>query len=186
MKQNDLRPKSSSRSNTSHCFSLGTRTIEGTIRIAAGNGPIAADVPFGTRPVISLQPYRLELTDSETERYRWLGQNVAEATTEVLLAVQPGMRETEMQAMLAERLIRRGILPSVFLCAADDRILRYRHAVPRKATVPRFAMIGLCARRWGLAVSITRIRALWPHLGRSPRPLRVHVPGVCTFAVCHP
>lgn len=149
--------------------------VEGTIRKAVGNGSIAADVPFGTRPAVSLQPYRLELADSEADRYRWLGQNVAEATTEVLLAVQPGMRETEMQAMLGERLIRRGILPSVFLCAADDRILRYRHAVPRKATVQRFAMIGLCARRWGLAVSITR----FVHFGHISADLRDRYESMC-------
>jgi antitoxin VapB len=149
--------------------------VEGTIRKVVGTGPIAADVPLGTRPVISLQPYRFELTDSEAERYRWLGQNVAEATTDVLLAVQPCMRETEMQAMLAQQLIRRGILPSVFLCAADDRILSYRHAVPRNAILQRFAMIGLCARRWGLAVSITR----FVHFGRMPADLRDRFESVC-------
>jgi Xaa-Pro dipeptidase len=149
--------------------------VEGAIRKVVGNEPIAADVPFGARPVISLQPYRFELTDSEADRYRWLGKNVAEATTEVLLAVQPGMRETEMQAMLAEQLIRRGILPTVFLCAADDRILRYRHAVPRNAILQRFAMIGLCARRWGLTVSITR----FVHFGRMAADLRDRFESMC-------
>jgi Xaa-Pro dipeptidase len=149
--------------------------VEGSIRKAAGQGRIAGDVPFGATPAISLQPYRLELTDAEAERYRWLGRNVAEVTTDVLLALRPGMRETEMQAMLAEQLIRRGILPSVYLCAADDRILRYRHAVPRNAELQRFGMVGLCARRWGLSVSITR----FVHFGEVPSDLRDRFQSMC-------
>lgn len=149
--------------------------VEASIRKVAGKGRVAGDVPLGAMPAISLQPYRLELTDAEAERYRWLGRNVAEVTTDVLLAVRPGIRETEMPAMLAEPLIRRGILPSVYLCAADERILRYRHAVPRNAELQRFGMVGLCARRWGLSVSITR----FVHFGEVARDLRDRFQSMC-------
>ena len=52
--------------------------------------------------------------------------------------------------------MRRGILPSVYLYAVDERIYKYKHAVARGARLKKYAMLNLCARKWGLAISITR------------------------------
>jgi antitoxin VapB len=51
--------------------------------------------------------------------------------------------------------------------AADDRILRYKHAVAQNATLQHFGMLNLCSRRWGLAISITR----FVHFGPMPQQL---------------
>jgi antitoxin VapB len=48
--------------------------------------------------------------------------------------------------------------------AADERILKYKHAVARGKKIDKYAMINLCARKWGLAVSITR----FAHFGPLP------------------
>lgn len=141
--------------------------VQASIQKVVGNGRLAADVPLVSAELVSLQPVRLKMTDAELLRYRWLGCHAAEAATSVLLRLQPGTSEREMHAMLAERLIALGILPSVYLCAADDRIRRYRHAVPRCAVLQRFGMIGFCARRWGLTVSLTR----FVHFGKIPDEL---------------
>ena len=141
--------------------------VQGSIRKAVGAGRVGADAPLGSVEAISLQPLRLELTDAELRRYRWLGQHAAEAASEVLLGLEPGVSEAEMQARLAQRLISGGMLPSVFLCAVDERIYRYRHAVPRAGILERFGMIGFCARRWGLTVSMTR----FVHFGPIPEDL---------------
>jgi Xaa-Pro dipeptidase len=77
------------------------------------------------------------------------------------------MRETTMQGMIAESLPSQGILPSVFLTAVDDRIRRYRHAVPRRCVLERFGMLNFSARRWGLSVSMTR----FVHFGSMPTEL---------------
>lgn len=141
--------------------------VQASIRKVMGNGRVAADVPLGSAEAISLQSLRLELTDAELPRYRWLGQHAAEAASEVLLGLAPGVSEAEMQAMLAQQLISRGMLPSVSLCAVDERIYRYRHAVSRAGVLERFGMIGFCARRWGLTVSMTR----FVHFGPLPQDL---------------
>lgn len=138
-----------------------------SIRKIVGNGKIAGDTPLGTTAPVSLQPLRFELTASEILRYRWLGQHTAEAATILLRALRPDMRETTIQAMLAESLLAKGILPSVFLTAVDDRIRRYRHAVPRRGVLKRFGMLNFCARRWGLSVSMTR----YVHFGAMPAEL---------------
>jgi Xaa-Pro dipeptidase len=141
--------------------------VQASIRKIVGDGKVVADVPTGTTASISLQALRFELTASEVLRYRWLGQHTAEAATILLRALRPGMRETTMQGMLAESLLSRGILPSVFLTAVDDRIHRYRHAVPRRGVLERFGMLNFCARRWGLSVSMTR----FVHFGLMPTEL---------------
>ena len=114
-----------------------------------------------------MQPLRLDLCDAELERYRWLGENTAEIATEVLPRLRPGMSERHMRVMMAEGLMERDILPSVYLTAVDDRIRNYKHAVPREGVLDRFGMLNFCARRWGLSVSMTR----FIHFGAMPPEL---------------
>jgi len=58
-------------------------------------------------------------------------------------------------------------LPSVALYAVDDRIIKYKHAVPRGARLKQYGMLNLCSRKWGLAISITR----FIHFGALPAEL---------------
>ena len=141
--------------------------LQALIGKIVGNGKVAGDIPLGATAPIALQPLRFELTANEVLRYRWLGQHTADAATVLLQALRPGLREITMQGMLAESLLSKGILPSVFLTAVDDRIRRYRHAVPRRGVLERFGMLNFCARRWGLCVSMTR----YVHFGAMPAEL---------------
>ena len=142
--------------------------VAGAVRKIVGSGKVAGDMASADAPAISLQPLRLALCDGEIERYRWLCQRTAEATTDVLLALRPGMSEATMQASIAERLLTQNILPTVFLMGTDERIRNYRHAVPREGVLRNYGMLNLCARRWGLAVSITR----FVHFGPMPTELQ--------------
>lgn len=130
--------------------------VVGAVRKLAPGGRVASDTASSGFPEISMKPLRLALTEEEIVRYRWLGCATAEAATEVLDAVRSGMTELAIQAMLAENLLARGILPSVFLTAVDDRIRSYRHAVPRAGVLKKLALLNFCAHRWGLCISITR------------------------------
>lgn len=140
-------------------------TVEAALRLA--DGPIASDTPVpGTAPA-NLYPMRASLSETEIARYRWLGAQTAAATVESLNVVKPGFTEYDLEAITAANLLRRGILPSVYLYAADDRILKYKHAAARGKTVEHYAMLNLCARKWGLAISITR----FVHFGPLPEEL---------------
>ena len=130
--------------------------VAASIKQIVPSGHVGTDNTFGSLRNVNLQPLRLELTDGEAERYRGLARDAAEVATEVLKRLRPGVSERQMQAMLAEALMDRGLLPSVYLTAVDDRIRRYRHAVPRDGVLERFGMLNFCARRWGLSVSMTR------------------------------
>jgi antitoxin VapB len=135
-----------------------------SVRQVIGSGKVAGDVALAGVELISLQPLRLSLMDREIDRYRWLGRHAADAVSDVLQNLQPGISEVTMQSMLLARLLADGILPTVSLTATDDRIRSYRHAVPRKGVLRQFGMLGFCARRWGLTVSMTR----FVHFGEMP------------------
>ena len=123
----------------------------------APSGKVASDFPIYGLPVLSLQQLRLDLTEQEMTRLRWIGSTCAEVVTTMLLDLAPGISEQTMQAMIADRLLRRGLSPTVLLMATDDRIRKYRHALPRAGRLEHLGMVNLCARRWGLTVSITRL-----------------------------
>jgi Xaa-Pro dipeptidase len=139
--------------------------LEERIRWLAGDGRIATDTtPEGASLFFE---QRASLMTTEVERYRWLGSNTAQVTAAVLQALQPGVTERTMAARISAGLIERGIEPSVLLMAADDRILRYKHAVAQNARLNHFGMLNLCSRRWGLSISITR----FVHFGPMPQRL---------------
>lgn len=125
---------------------------------------VAGDIQIGDSVAIPLLELRGALTRSEIRRYRWLARAASGAAEEITLAVQPGDSERHMQSMLAASLLPLRIMPSVYLTAVDDRARRYPHPVPREGVLARLAMIGFCARRWGLTASITR----FVHFGALP------------------
>jgi len=140
-------------------------TLAAAAKLAGG--PLASDTPQpGTTPV-NLYPLRQSLSEPEIARYKWLGAETAAATVESLQEVKPGQSEYDLEAITAASLLKHGILPSVYLYAADERIYKYKHAVARGAKVKSYAMLNLCSRKWGLAVSITR----FVHFGALPEEL---------------
>jgi Xaa-Pro dipeptidase len=119
-------------------------------------GQLGSDTPGAGLTLVNLASLRAALSESEMARYRWLGVETADATVEALHEVEPGLSEYDLEAITAAGLLRRGILPSVYLYAVDDRILKYKHAVARGKRLKEYAMLNLCSRKWGLAISITR------------------------------
>jgi len=130
-------------------------------------GPLGSDTPLPGTTAVNLFPLRASLSESEIARYRWLGAGSTAATVESLKQVERGMSEYDLEAITAANLLKRGILPSVYLYAVDDRIYKYKHAVARGAKLEKYAMLNLCSRKWGLAISITRFM----HFGAVPAQL---------------
>lgn len=114
-----------------------------------------------------LTPLRSPLLPTEVERFRTLGAAVAASTSRVLKTLAPGVTEDEMAARVAADLLAQHITPTVILMGVDERIFRYKHAVPRAGVLKNYGMLNLCARRWGLAISITR----FIHFGAMPATL---------------
>jgi antitoxin VapB len=140
-------------------------TAGAAARLAGGQ--LGSDTPGAGLTPVNLYPLRAALSETEIARYRWLGAETAAATVEALNEVEPGLSEYDLEAITAAGLLRRGILPSVYLYAVDDRILKYKHAVARGARLKQYGMLNLCSRKWGLAISITR----FIHFGALPAEL---------------
>jgi antitoxin VapB len=132
-----------------------------------GNTALYADTPHPNAELVNLTTLQTPLLPTEIDRLRALSSETAAATTEVLQSLTPGITEHEMAARASAALLTRGIAPTVLLMATDDRIHRYKHAVPRAGVLHRYGMLNLCARRSGLIVSITR----FIHFGPPPSKL---------------
>ena len=131
------------------------------------HGQLASDTHIPGCFPAHMYPMRATLQETEIARFQWLGEQTAEAVTAVLKQLKPAQTEFEMEGQVADALLRRGILPSVYLMAADERIYKYKHAVARGKTLEKYGMLNLCARKWGLTVSITR----FAHFGALPSEL---------------
>jgi Xaa-Pro aminopeptidase len=103
-----------------------------------------------------LWPMRATLTSPEQDRYRWLGSRTARAVTAVLAATRAGDTEIVVGERLALELAADGILTPVILVASDERILRYRHPIPKPKPIDTSLMLIACAELGGLMVAITR------------------------------
>jgi Xaa-Pro dipeptidase len=107
-----------------------------------------------------LVPLRSVLAPVDAERMVELGRIGRDAVEAALAAVQPGQTELDLSARVLAEL--GGIRAPVVLVAADERLSRYRHPLPKPVPIRRRVMLVIVAERWGLHVALTRIRELEP------------------------
>lgn len=119
----------------------------------AGAGAGAA-VPEA-RVAAALRAARASLLPAETDRYRALGRETAEALTDVAGFLTPASTERETAAALAGALGARGIDPLVILVAGAGRVA-HRHPLPTTEPLGARAMLVVCGRRHGLIANATR------------------------------
>jgi len=126
-----------------------------------------SDVPFGNGKDLSAEISRLRahLTPEEGQRLRELGHLCAETITAAAQALQPGMTEYEIAALLGEEAQKRGVQPIVNLVATDGR--GYRHPLPTSKKLDKFALLVLSGRQRGLVCSVSRM----VHFGKIPAEL---------------
>ena len=108
-----------------------------------------------------LWPIRATLGAGERSRFQALGSRTARAMTSVLAAARPGDLETIVGARLELALSADGIGAPVVLVASDERIVRYRHPIPKPKPIRGSLMLVVCAESGGLIVAMTRFA--WLH-----------------------
>ncbi|MFL5681381.1 MAG: M24 family metallopeptidase [Chloroflexota bacterium] len=107
-----------------------------------------------------LEPLRSVLAPLDRDRMAILGREGTAALEAALDALSDGMTEAELVTDLACRL--GDMRAPVLLCAADDRIVKYRHPLPTRNPIRRRVMLILVGERWGLHLAVTRFRELEP------------------------
>ncbi len=151
-----------------------TKDVRGKIiKQIAGEGKIGSDIDFPETVNIAgkFKQIRYSLTDTEIKRYRWLGEQVTEAVSDVCYALKPGMDEYQIESITAGELRSRGILPTVLLIGVDERIYKYRHALPGGAKLKKYAMVNVVAEKWGMPIAVTR----FVHFGPLPEDLELKI-----------
>jgi Xaa-Pro aminopeptidase len=148
----------------------------------AGPGEVAADVslPHTTGAGPALARLRWQLLPPEIERYREVGRATVRVIEETARQAEPGMTELAVAGLLAGRAFTDGLVLNVCLVAADERAYRYRHPIPTEAPIRRHAMLVIGARRYGLAVSVTRL----VHFGAPDGDLTRRHEAVCAVDAC--
>ena len=98
-----------------------------------------------------------QLMEPEVERYRDLGRDASFAMEGACNRAEPGMTEEEVAAVLAEEVYARGLVPTGIMAASDERAEQFRHPLPTEKRIDHLLMLVLCARKWGLIASLTRM-----------------------------
>ncbi|OGF48655.1 MAG: hypothetical protein A2044_02400, partial [Candidatus Firestonebacteria bacterium GWA2_43_8] len=142
---------------------------EDIIKALIGTGSAASDDGiYNTRKIDGdLMQLRMVLSNEEVRKYKWLGKKAGKAMSRVCKKIKKGSKEDDVSAALAKELFKEGIQPSVLLMAQEDRVMKYRHPVSTQTTINKYIMVVLCAKKWGLVVSLTRI----VHFGAVPAEL---------------
>lgn len=143
-----------------HSPAMGLENLTSTMSLAS-------DVPYPGALYINLEiaNLRSHLTPEEGVQFRELGHLCAETLAAVAQVIQPGMSEFHLAGLLDFEAQRRGIQPIVNLVATDERVFRFRHPLPTAKIMDKYAMLILCARRFGLVCSITRLVHIGPVTG---------------------
>lgn len=132
---------------------------EELIRGLIGLGTVASDDGiYDTKKVdAGLMQLRMVLSNEDIKKYKWLGKKAGKAMARVCKKIKKGAREDDVTASLAKELFKDGIQPSVLLMAQEDRALKYRHPVSTQTVINKYIMVVLCAKKWGLVASLTRM-----------------------------
>jgi Xaa-Pro dipeptidase len=134
------------------------RGADDMLRLVSGGGRIGADVPLAGAEDVAEDAavLRRTLDEDAVEQLRAVGRDAVDALAEAAEAVVPGATELEVAAAIAAACRVRGLAAPVLLAAAEDRIARYRHALPFGAAIERRAMLVVSAERHGLYANVTR------------------------------
>jgi Xaa-Pro dipeptidase len=131
---------------------------EDLLREVSSGALLGFDVPVEGAASVDddVAALRRVLDPDAVERLRAIGADATAAVAEAAEAIEPGISELDGAAALAAACRRRGLTAPVLLVGADERIDRYRHAVPHGERIERRAMLVVSAERGGLFANLTR------------------------------
>lgn len=138
-------------------------------KVVGDLGAVAADTGFAAckNADSEIRKLRYSLTESEIERYMFLGGKLSTVIENVMLGIRPGDKECEIAGRIGPELWKDLIDPTAIMVAADERIYQYRHPIATDRTVKRYVMVALNVRYKGLITAITRML----HFGRPDAKL---------------
>ncbi|GGN88822.1 MULTISPECIES: M24 family metallopeptidase [Haloarcula] len=124
--------------------------------------PAAADFDVPGFERVAATALRQPLTDAQTDLYRDLSEETAEAVESVAREITATDTEQAVAAELRGELAARNIDSPVALVGGGERAQRYRHYTPKDEELGSYALLSVTAERDGLYTSCTRTVAFDP------------------------
>jgi Xaa-Pro dipeptidase len=145
------------------------RNVEFIKKIVGDMGKVGSDIHFDSTRMLQdkINPLRYSLTHNEICRYQYLGDYMSAALEKYVATVKPGMTEYEIAGGVAEALWPEQIDQVLFLVAADERVLKHRHAIPTMNKLKKHLMVSCNGRYKGLITTTTRM----VYFGTPPKGL---------------
>ncbi len=137
----------------------------------SGGRPMWSDTSFaGARDMSNrLEDLQWALTETEIQKYRWLGSRCAQVVESVCRRIEPGMTERGIEGMVAADLLRYSIRPLILRATADGQVASGDPRYPvGTQKVDKHVAVRLAASRWGLKLALNRT----VHFGPLPEDLR--------------
>ncbi|MBE0450283.1 MAG: M24 family metallopeptidase [Clostridia bacterium] len=103
-----------------------------------------------------LYEIRTRLSEYDMDAFRELGKEAATIIENICKQLKKGIREYELAGEISKQLWEKNIEPITLLVAFDGRGQKYRHPVMVENRLENYALVGICGRRNGLIVSLTR------------------------------
>lgn len=125
-------------------------------------GDAAADFDVPGFDGVDATELRQPLSETDVERYRELGADVAAAVERVAREIESGDTEHEVAAALRIALATRNVDAPVVLVGGAERAQAYRHYTPTFAELGDYALVSVTGERGGLYASTTRTVAFDP------------------------
>ncbi|HKM07779.1 MAG TPA: M24 family metallopeptidase [Sphaerochaeta sp.] len=149
------------------------------------SGKIALDFTSGIGANIEgeIKKLRLSLTESEVERMREVGYLATLALEEGAASLRPGDTEIEAVKRITMSLYDHGMEFTSLMCAADERLYKYRHAIATDNRIKERVQIGGNMRKWGLTVCLSRYVNFVPVTDELLRQYRLNQEIDCTLMV---
>lgn len=97
-----------------------------------------------------IQKLRYSLTSDEEIRMREIGPESAQILEDTMRSIVSGETEREIAGRVTGRLMAMGYQVPVCLVASDERMYKYRHPLPTDKKIKKYAMIAICAQKYGL------------------------------------
>jgi len=134
------------------------------MRVVSDSGSFETENRF-----LDLSRLRYVHTDEEISRYREIGPLIGGIVEDCVRNIKPGQTEYEIAGVISGSLMAIGCQVPVCLVASDERILKYRHPLPTDKKLSSIALAGICAQKYGLTVSLSRMISFSPLNGETKR-----------------
>lgn len=119
----------------------------------------AAPAPLLSDAQLDLADTRQPLLAVERERLAAVGASASRALTDIVHTLTPEMSERQVAAAVQGAVRHQQLEVPVCLVAGESRLKTVRHPLPTDAPFGRVGMIVVCATRFGVVASFTRLVA---------------------------